>query len=110
MIEVAAAIDAEAEPVVLRTRGADTYDDAGNAVPGSWTSTQGQAAIQPASGRSLQDLPEGIRSQVSYVGWTRLPVAEDNEIIYRGSSYRVVNTRPRVMDGFTRFAMGRVGP
>jgi hypothetical protein len=65
------------------------------------------AAIQPVSGRLLQDLPEGLRSEVSYAGWSRTMVAEGYEIIYGGSTYRVAHVWPRPMDGFNKFVLKR---
>lgn len=108
MIDVAEAIDAEAVPVTLRTRAVGSYDAAGNGVPGAVTVAPAMAAIQPVSGRVLLDLPEGIRAEVSLVGWSRSSVADGNEIVYGGETFRVVHTWPRPADGFTKFALKRV--
>lgn len=109
-VDVALAIDAESEPVTWTSVSAGTYDARGNGIPGAQTDTQTRAAIQPITGRELQDLPEGVRAQVSMVGWTRASVAVDDEIVYRGDTYRVFAAKPRPMDGFTRIALGRIGP
>ena len=107
-LDVAIAIDAESEAVSILTRAADTYDSVGDLVPGAWTTVAGRAAVQPANGRMLEDFPEGIRSEVTAVAWTRSEVADDNRIVYRGVTYRVLGVRPRPMDGFTRVALGRI--
>lgn len=110
MIDVALAIDAESETITWRQRSPGSYDGRGNGIGESWTDTQTAAAIQPVSGRELQDLPEGVRSKVTMVGWTRSEVAENDQIIYRGDTYRVYAVRPRPMDGFHRIALGKVSP
>lgn len=107
MIDVAWAIDAEAVPVTLRTFAGGTYDAAGNGIPGAPSDAPAMAAVQPVSGRMLQDLPEGIRTEVSHVGWTRSSVDVGNEIVYGGETYRVAHVWPRPMDGFNKFALKR---
>lgn len=107
-IDVAEAIDDEAVPVIFQLPGAATYDPRGNAVKEDSGEQTGWAAIQPASGRMLQDLPEGLRSEVSMVGWSRTMVAVKWEIIYGAEKYRVVHVWPRPSDGFSKFAMKRV--
>lgn len=109
-IDVALAIDAEAEDVTWRPRGADIFDARGNGVPGVRADVPGRAAIQPTNGRNIQDLPEGVREEAMYVGWTRSTVAVDDHIVYRGDTYRVIAAKPRPMDGFTRIALGRFVP
>lgn len=109
MSEVALAIDAEAVTVVHKTRGADSYDTRGNAVLGAANDDVNiRATVQPVSGRVLQDLPEGVRSQVNYVMWTRASVNEDDTIGYNGQDYRVLHIWPRPMDGFRKAALGRL--
>lgn len=108
MSDVAEAIDAEAVPVTFQAPSGATYDARGNAVPGAAPDpVPGMAAVQPASGRMLQDLPEGLRPEVSMVGWSRTMVALKWEVVYGGETYRVVHTWPRPADGFTKFAMKR---
>lgn len=110
MTDVAIAIDAEAVAVTFYPPPAATYDERGNAVFGAAPAPlAGAAAIQPVSGRVLMDLPEGIRLEVSLVGWARTMVAPQWEILYGGEKYRVVHIWPRPMDGFTKFALKRVG-
>lgn len=108
MSDVAEAIDDEAVPVVFQAPPGATYDARGNAVRAAAPAPlPGMAAIQPASGRMLQDLPEGLRPEVSMVGWSRTMVALKWEVVYGGETYRVVHTWPRPADGFTKFAMKR---
>jgi hypothetical protein len=108
MSDAAEAIDAEAVPVTFRPPAAATYDAGGNAIFGTAPDpVPGMAAVQPASGRVLQDLPEGIRAEVSMVGWSRTAVALKWEVVYGGETYRVVHVWPRPADGFTKFAMKR---
>ena len=111
MIDVGQAIDEEAVTVTLKAAAPGTYDAGGNYVPGALPDPlpEIQAAIQPVSGSSLRDLPEGIREDVSLVGWTRSSVAVQNEIIYGGSTYRIAFVWPRPVDGFNKFAMGVKG-
>lgn len=103
-MDVAIAIDAEAVPVTFRDRMAVAYDSRGRAIPVAPADTSGMAAIQPVSGHVLRDLPEGLRTDVSHVGWTRYAVAPGLEIIYGALTYRVVHIWPRPGDGFTKFA------
>lgn len=106
-MDVAEAIDAEAVTVTY----ADVATAGGSYVHGKWVASAAapgniQAAIQPASGRQLMDLPEGVRSDASFVGWSRTAVKVNGTIGYDGKSWRIVFVWPRPQDGFTRFAMG----
>lgn len=101
------AIDDEAVAVTHKARAAGSYDENGNAVPGALTDASIVAAIQPASGRMLQDLPEGLREEVTYVGWTRSAVAADDQMVYGGDTFRIRHVWPRPSDGFNKFALGR---
>lgn len=105
MIDVAQAIDEEAVPVTIISRGPATYDRRGNAILGPQSVTNALAALQPVSGRTLQDLPEGLRNDAALVGWSRSTVAVDNEIVYGGSTYRVTQVWPRPADGFCKFVL-----
>lgn len=107
-MSVAEAIDAEAVSVQLRSYGGGAYDDAGEWVSSATAISTICAAIQPKSGRSLKDVPEGLREDVELVGWTRSAVAVKDEIVYGGEVFRVVWVGPRPMDGFNKLAMRRV--
>lgn len=108
MIDVAEAIDDEAVAVTFQPPAGATYTKGGDAVPGARpNAVLGMAAIQPASGRMLQDLPEGLRAEVSMVGWSRTMVALKWEVVYGEDTFRVVHVWPRPADGFCKFAMKR---
>lgn len=112
MIDVAVAIDAESVGATLYQAQPAAYDARGNAIKPAPVSSSIRIAIQPAGGRLLRDLPEGIREEVSAVGWSRTPVLDGNEILHvaRGVSrrYRVVHLWDRPMDGFNKFALKRI--
>lgn len=104
MMDVAEAIDEEGTTVTFRTFAPDTYNH-GKLVPGAATPGSLWAMIQPASGRTMSDVPEGLRVEVAYVGWSRTAVAVDNEIDYGGETYRVGWVKPWPMGNYTKFAM-----
>lgn len=106
MIDVALAIDGEAVNVSLTRRAASAYDDDGNRVPGTPTTSTIRAAIQPASGRQLEDLPDGIRNEARWLVWSRSEIRLDDEIGHAGSRYRVMHVWPRFEGGFWRAAAG----
>lgn len=110
MIDVAIAIDGEARNVTLTTHAAGAYNADGDFVPGAATSTTIRAAIFPASGNQLRDMPEGIRTEAGWVCWSRSAMAIDNQITADGIVYRVLHAWPRPEGGFTRAALGRVTP
>jgi hypothetical protein len=89
------------------TRSADSYDANGNGVKGAETDPVDiQGDVQPASGKMLQDLPEGMRDEIEYMIWTPFDVKNDHVIVYSGQRYRVFKTWPRREDGFTKAAIG----
>lgn len=106
MIDVAIAIDGEAVDVSLTREAAGHWDDDGNWVPGEPTSSTISAAIQPASGRQMEDLPEGIRNEARWLLWSRAEIRLNDKIIHAGSSYRVMHVWPRIEGGFWRAAAG----
>lgn len=112
MIDVAEAIDEEAEAVTLKAVGtaSGVWNDVGKWVPSVPAETSIQCAIQPARGTALMDMPEGIRRDAQWLGWSRSNVRTNDEILHQGVWYRVLFTWPRVLDGFTRFALGRMVP
>jgi hypothetical protein len=110
MIDVAIAIDGEARNVSLTTRAAGAYVD-GEWVAGSATTTTIRAAIFPASGDKLRDLPEGTRTEAGWLMWSRTPINTDDTIVDGSVSYRVLfdwNRSPE--GGFYRAALGRTTP
>ena len=110
MIDVAIAIDGEARNVTLTTRAAGAYNADGDFVPGSATISTIRAAIFPASGNQLRDMPEGIRTEAGWVCWSRSALAIDDQIAADGVTYRVLHAWPRPEGGFHRAALGRVTP
>jgi len=89
------------------TRAADSYDGNGNAVLGNEADPVDiQGDVQPASGRMLQDLPEGVRDQVEYMVWTSYDLQNDEVIVYNEQRYRVIKIWPRREDDFTKAAIG----
>ena len=110
MIDVAIAIDGEARDVSLIIRAAGAYDEDGNFDQGSATTTTIRAAIFPASGNQLRDMPEGIRTEAGWVAWSRTSMAVENRIVDGSITYRVLFVWPRPEGGFTRAALGRVTP
>lgn len=106
MIDVAIAIDGEAVSVSLKRKAAGTYNADGEFVPGAETTSTIRAAIQPASGRQLMDLPEGIREEARWLAWSRSEIRLDDEITHAGSRYRVMFVWPRAEGAFWRAAMG----
>ena len=106
MIDVAIAIDGEAVNVSLTRRAAGANDDDGNWVPGAPTTSTIRAAIQPASGRQLEDLPDGIRNEARWLVWSRAEIRLDDEITHAGSRYRIMHVWPRADGSFWRAAAG----
>ena len=108
MIDVAEAIDAEAEACTFYQPGNDDYDEDGRAIIGGLEAHPAYAAVQPVSGRVLLDLPEGLRSEVSMVGWSRMMVDVNWQMEQHGVRYRVRHLWPRPLDGFGKFALSRI--
>lgn len=99
------AILAEAVPVQHETvTGA--YDAAGKWVEGTRTWVTVQATVQPAAGRQLMDLPEGIRTEAKYFLWSEAAIVVGEIVVYLNQRYKVLYTWPRPADSFTRAALG----
>lgn len=110
MIDVALAIDGEAINVTRTTKAAGTYSVDGDFTDGTATSATIKAAIFPASGNKLMDVPEGIRTEAGWLCWTRSALAVDDLIVSSSITYRVLFVWPRPEGGFTRAALGRATP
>lgn len=108
MIDVGIAIDGEAIDVIRTTRAPDGYDANGKALKGAAAATAIRVAIQPASGRQLMDLPEGVRSEARWLLWSRSEVKLDDEIASEGLVYRIMYVWPRAEGGFFRAALGQM--
>jgi len=110
MIDIAVAIDGEAVSVSITRQGSGGYwNDDGEWVPGGPSTSTIKAAIQPANGNQLMDLPEGLRVEARWLLWSRSEVKLDDAITSGGVSYRVMYLWPRMEGGFYRAAMGRLG-
>lgn len=89
------------------TRGADSYDVNGNGVKGADNDPVDiEADIQPVTGKTLQDLPEGMREEVEHFLWTPYDLKTDHKVVYKGLTHRVFKTWERREDGFTKAAIG----
>lgn len=106
MLNSARAIDRFAVPLTLyRTQPATYVDHKAVVPPPVEVSIKG--AVQPARGAQLLDLPEGMRTEASWLLWTRSAVAENDEVeTADGARYRVMWLWPRAEGGFYRAAMG----
>ena len=102
--DVATAIDAESVPAVYQAPEGGSYDK-GNWIVHPAAKSSISAAIQPVSGKVLQDLPEGLQPDVSCVGWSRTAVQLNGLIKVWGRTYRILFVWPRPQDGFNKFAL-----
>lgn len=105
---VAIAIDRLAVDVSLTRATAGGYNEDGEWVPGASTTATIRAAIQPASGNQLMDVPEGMRTEARWLLWSRSEVRENDTVTSGGVSYRVMYLWPRAEGGFYRAAIGRL--
>lgn len=95
--------------VQVITREADSYDTNGNGVKGEENDPVDiEADVQPVDGKTLQDLPEGVRDEVNHVMWTPYDLQNDHVVVYNDDQHRVVKTWPRRSDNFTKAAIGRL--
>ena len=102
------AILGEAITVGWSRHAGGSYSPDGQWVKGVKTSSDILAAVQPAQGRALQDLEEGIRDKAEYFLWSQQSLATDDVITYGGNDYRVLKTWPRPQDNFVRAVMGQI--
>lgn len=107
---VAIAIDRLAVNVSLTREAPGAHNDDGEWVPGTSTTSTIRAAIQPARGNQLMDVPEGIRTEAQWLLWSRSEVKVNDVITSGGVSYRVMHLWPRAEGGFYRAAIGRLAP
>lgn len=103
-------IDEEANATVTVRTIAGAYNADGLWVPGAPADTPNvKAVVQPASGRKLNDLPEGVRASAQFFLWSRFDIALDNVVLYAGEEWRVVFVWPRQVEaGYTRVAIGKL--
>ena len=90
MPDVAHAIDTYAETVTHQARETGAYATTGRATEGLAEPASLQAAVFPADGDTLKDLPEGERSEVSLTMFSRSAVSKDDRITRFGTHYRVL--------------------
>ena len=100
------AIDRRAIPVQITRRAAGAYNADGEFIEGATATDTTRAVIQPASGRQLIDLPEGIRTEARWLLWSRSGLSLDDRITSQGLTYRIMFVWPRLDGGFTRAALG----
>ena len=98
MVDVAHAIDRYAETVTRTT-------EAGAWVNGDWVADPDaastiSAAIFPATGDMVRDLPEGERDDVDLTAFSRTILKADDAITYRGDEYRVTKVAEWTQGGF----------
>ena len=111
MFDVTAALSLTQRTVQRVTPAAGAYDPlTGKWVEGAAQSTDFLATIQPTSGKQLKDLPEGVRSEALLTGWSVTDIQYDERILYNGTVYRVIHTRPWQFEGtYTQFTLGALG-
>lgn len=100
MPDVAAAIDTRAVPVTRRSEGAGGSWVAGEWVAAPETTATISAAVFPASGEVLRDLPEGERADAVHVLYTRAEVLRDDIIEWQGANHRVTTVKHWTHGGF----------
>lgn len=105
-----AAIDRRAIEVQHTRLYPGEYNADGDRVPGYSTVGLILAVVQPASGRHLMDLPEGIRAEARWLAWSRAELRLDDVIEHAGRTYRVLYLWPRAEGEFYRAAMGEQAP
>lgn len=103
-----AGIDRRAVPVQHTRAAAGAYNDDGEWVPGAPANSTIRAVKQPASGRQLMDVPEGIRAEAQWFIWSRSELRIDDTVTFGGLSYRLVYVWARDEGGFYRGAMGEL--
>jgi len=103
-------IDQEANALITVRAKSGAYDTAGKWIAGPAVDTPDlKAVVQPAGGRKLNDLPEGVRASAQFFLWTRFDLALDNVVLYAGEQWRVVFAWPRRVEaGYTRVAIGKL--
>lgn len=110
MMDLGFVIDAEAVPVQLVSKAGGYYD-----ADGKWHKVTDaprsiMATVQPATGRTLRDLPEGVRDEARFILWSRHNVNLDDVVIYKGREWRVIFEWDRDEGVFTRAALGLKKP
>lgn len=105
MTFAALAIDMQSRPAKRMRRTTGTYVG-GKFIAGAPATVDIAAVIQPAAGRHLEDMPEGVRAEARYLIWSRAELLLEDRIPYKGGTYRIIHVWDRSEDNFYRAAMG----
>lgn len=84
------------------------YDNKGNWIAGKSEPLTVKATVQPMSGSDLKDVPEGVRSEVNRCVWTTYSLQNDQTLVYKDETHRVLHIWERRQDNFTKAAIGKV--
>ena len=84
------AIEAESVFITHTPQPGGSYDAGGVWVPSAPDPRQIEAAVQPATGRDLQDLAEGLRENVRFKIYTTAAVASGDHVTIEGVTYRIM--------------------
>lgn len=94
--------------LTLKTHGASSYDINGNAIADVVSQSPIRGSIQPAKGRDLMDMPEGVRNEASHVLSTTTQVQNDQFIVDGVNEYRIVYVMPSALGHYTRAGLGLI--
>lgn len=84
------AIEAEAVFITHTPQPGGSYNSKGVFVPTAPDPRQIAAAVQPATGRDLQDLSEGVRENVRFKIYTSAAVSNGDQVTISGVVYRIL--------------------
>lgn len=107
---------ADEATTVTHRRRSGSYDADGKWNAGAAVDTLIQAVVLPVnttrtlseSSYTLQDKPEGERIEADYLIWTPTPIANDDEIVFSGVTWRVMLVQDLTFHGgFTRGGLAR---
>ena len=85
------AIEAEAITITHTPQPGGSYDAGGVWTPSAPDPRQIEAAVQPATGRDLQDLAEGLRENVRFKIYTTAAVSNGDHVTIEGVTYRILD-------------------
>ena len=97
-----------ASPLTYRTYAAGSYDASGNWTKGTASESTITMMVVPATGRELKDVPEGIREEVLYAGYTSSTITKDSEVDYNSETFRVIYIFPWLVGAFHKVMLGKV--
>lgn len=106
--DVAIAIDGEAVLCSIARRIGDSYNADGEGVASYAGPAPIYAAVQPATGRQLMDVPEGVREEARWLAWSRDAMANDDRMTIADGEHRIVYVWPRADGGYYKAALGRI--